>query len=1134
MTRTMPLQQKRSGACPPPRGLPLPPWYNCSPNFESNENRTDSDKCEERNEKLSVDANSVDTGGDGEDAARSVGPSCASDDAHGSDISSENPDNCVNVAEKESAIDFMNDLLPEIDKNTNSVKDCSGENLCFEDESEETCQHQYTDPFDIKAFDHIEKDHDTFDHGTHSSSIEKNYCTKQIDQVDFFDDLYDNLEVNAAMASDSSLLSPSELTNDDKKENVKIESSSNQKQEDHEDDDTIPTAEVRIEIDSLKMPLENNLLSPPAAIGTDTAALLVKDMELGGRSFDKPSVTVDPYSANTAEVFTGEESTVETVINAFDITEGNTEGTELETRDSHMNSTNTTKKDVLPSLSIHNCTRSHDKTTPDENQTGDTKNGSIPKECDSETSRIEDDSSQLKVGLRDGVTGGDDEVASVEESKDAALAMRQDSVAKNSIDKISISLEAKKGSKINDSDGNTLKKISSTQITLETPTSLSGEEKSPTSTTNLVKERVKFFSSKINDGAAVPCPKGSPSHSLSNSPTRHVNVYSSQQHKYDPIYYSAGRLGKDGFEDAAHWANNRSWTGPNLYIPTCKRKPVIVVGVNGEVDDHGVVSSLKLNHADEGDKTNSIGSQIAVEDVKEEDELNGIEINGVHVQHDHPFNFWMKTKLQNEHNEDFNTAAKDIPPPVEEIGFGTIVDGEKIDPGITQTTPFDNIIDNIRSKEGTENDFSVFKVESKEFDAAFSNLPPFPQQPESKSTFDSLFPDDALYSNRSFSEFTSKKCTERKERATKNLSRTMRSKLILPSDLFVISPSAAAYESPVFMPQCQAKKACDFDDHDRLLRNYTTDRKYNSTQVGRPKKSTENAFDSCFGRQQNGDEENDEREEHLLLSESSSMGQDDSPLQVLSSGPIQMRMSMKSIFLKTWRNFTWIRYGSTTIIFFRSERDKEKWLRATTANQSDKAGSHNSLIKLKVDLNDDVGKDDITGFWATEINSKYYPKGLMHNFKLYKWIDVVPSIGPSMVAAFGSDSIEDVILLRRAIVECAHNSRIGLLENSNDFMESGQADSGVPLKLTSTSYGRINNSSNSVISKSLGGSTTSLVDSLSVSPKRASSCNDHQIDLTVEVEPDLEQEQELAKSPSSQVSPSMTLLSELGSPGAFT
>jgi len=502
--------------------------------------------------------------------------------------------------------------------------------------------------------------------------------------------------------------------------------------------------------------------------------------------------------------------------------------------------------------------------------------------------------------------------------------------------------------------------------------------------------------------------------------------------------------------------------------------------------------------------TISLESVVEVENVQEDDELSGFEIDGVHVPLERPycFDFWTSEEPLSSNNKCLH-ESNPFDDLLDEACDSTCRSGEirNISFVKTQVEKLDEV-ERSRLKDREEDvdeigdieDISLFNLDSSDFHAALGPI----QALESISTLDPLFPNDAMELSRSFSEFASGNRTERMERASGHLSQFRSTKSIgVGSPIARANAIAITEESPIFIPSVlPGRKDRDYNDCDTLLRINSSD-----DGGGLP---TEIALDSCLGRY----DASVEGCEGLLDGPLGAAGRSD----VLSTGPIQMRMPIKPIFLKCWKSFVWIRHGPTTIIIFRSESDKEKWLNRKQSEES-------SLVKLKIDFDGDVGKNNIMGFWITEIISKQYSKGLMHTFKLYKWIDGGPTIGPSMVAAFGSEYLEDTVLLRSAVTDCASSSCIGLLENTDALGgDTNATSSDVPAALVHPG------------AKSTDSVTTASCTTDSQTTTVLEQCGD-QTCLMGDSESDCpEQELAIASAP---LSPSMALLAQLDSPGAF-
>lgn len=150
---------------------------------------------------------------------------------------------------------------------------------------------------------------------------------------------------------------------------------------------------------------------------------------------------------------------------------------------------------------------------------------------------------------------------------------------------------------------------------------------------------------------------------------------------------------------------------------------------------------------------------------------------------------------------------------------------------------------------------------------------------------------------------------------------------------------------------------------------------------------------------------------------------------VKHSGSITARISLKTLVMKKWKYSFWIAYGNNSLLFFRSKPDFEDWL----VNPYLSKEGRDELVKLKIDFVNDLYISGMNGYKASSIRFKNYGKsGLLHQFKLEKWM----SYGPTIVAAFASKNENDVTELRTIMNEMIRTSpqrnRVLGTEDDND------------------------------------------------------------------------------------------------------
>jgi hypothetical protein len=139
--------------------------------------------------------------------------------------------------------------------------------------------------------------------------------------------------------------------------------------------------------------------------------------------------------------------------------------------------------------------------------------------------------------------------------------------------------------------------------------------------------------------------------------------------------------------------------------------------------------------------------------------------------------------------------------------------------------------------------------------------------------------------------------------------------------------------------------------------------------------------------------------------------------KVMHSGKILARISIKSLITRCWKEVFWIIYGSCQLIFFRCMRDYEDWLLNPCISNEER----NHLIKLKIDLDNDLNVNSIRGYQCTDVRPKSYRRrGVLYQFK----IDSMTPFGPSLVAAFGSSDRNEVTVLHSLLSEMLKRSVI--------------------------------------------------------------------------------------------------------------
>ena len=95
--------------------------------------------------------------------------------------------------------------------------------------------------------------------------------------------------------------------------------------------------------------------------------------------------------------------------------------------------------------------------------------------------------------------------------------------------------------------------------------------------------------------------------------------------------------------------------------------------------------------------------------------------------------------------------------------------------------------------------------------------------------------------------------------------------------------------------------------------------------------------------------------------------------RVTHSGYIQSRISLKSLLTKKWKPTYWITYGHNILIFFKSKATFEEWLYNPYLSKEKRM----TLIKLGIDFKRDRNLQNLRGYQATRIRTKYYKRGGM-------------------------------------------------------------------------------------------------------------------------------------------------------------
>jgi hypothetical protein len=159
------------------------------------------------------------------------------------------------------------------------------------------------------------------------------------------------------------------------------------------------------------------------------------------------------------------------------------------------------------------------------------------------------------------------------------------------------------------------------------------------------------------------------------------------------------------------------------------------------------------------------------------------------------------------------------------------------------------------------------------------------------------------------------------------------------------------------------------------------------------------------------------------------------------SGTVRARISMRTLLMKNWKEIFWVAYGNYTLLFFKSKINFEDW----AMNPHLSTRQREALVKLRIDFqNPDNSthkdKETIKGFQASTVKGKVYNKnGMLHQFKLDKWTDQ----GPTIAAAFGSESYQDIYELHLIVAEMIGKSPGGAgLAELGHSRDAGEDSSG--------------------------------------------------------------------------------------------
>lgn len=142
------------------------------------------------------------------------------------------------------------------------------------------------------------------------------------------------------------------------------------------------------------------------------------------------------------------------------------------------------------------------------------------------------------------------------------------------------------------------------------------------------------------------------------------------------------------------------------------------------------------------------------------------------------------------------------------------------------------------------------------------------------------------------------------------------------------------------------------------------------------------------------------------------------------SGYCLARISFRTLLMKKWKQVFWICYGdidhehenSLSLLFFKTKEIFEDWIMNPHLNSSQRE----KMVKLRVDFNNIADERlGVKGYQVSALKMKRYSSGgLLHQFKLDRWMDN----GPSIAAAFGSESQKESEELHMIMREMARIS----------------------------------------------------------------------------------------------------------------
>jgi len=135
---------------------------------------------------------------------------------------------------------------------------------------------------------------------------------------------------------------------------------------------------------------------------------------------------------------------------------------------------------------------------------------------------------------------------------------------------------------------------------------------------------------------------------------------------------------------------------------------------------------------------------------------------------------------------------------------------------------------------------------------------------------------------------------------------------------------------------------------------------------------------------------------------------------ITHSGYCLARISFRTILIKKWKQVYWVSYGNHRILIFRSSADFEDWVSNPYLSQAQR----DFLVKLDINLVEDLYKENVRGYQVTTVRQKMYANQMLNQFKLERWMDY----GPTIAAGFASPNEKEVFNLRTIFQEMMKRS----------------------------------------------------------------------------------------------------------------